>query len=182
ADLAADTAPYAGQTMWSPADVMAKTRVPGASSPAKRRSCTQYTSELAITSRVISSCALLIEASRDSANIGFRVPKASEWRRTETRDSGGASPHVVLIAATTSARLASSAALTLKNSARRPVAAISATIRSALAWVALRSRWTPKTFHPAFARAIEQASPNPEEAPRTTAQRGRTSDDKARES
>src|SRR5262245_18741727 len=132
-----------------------------------------------MTSSVISSCALEIDASRESANIGFNVPKASEWRRTPTRDSCGSDPHVVRIAATTSARLASSAALTLKNSARRPEAAISATIRSALACVALRSRWTPKMFHPAFASASEHASPNPEEAPRMTAQRDRFSNDKA---
>src|SRR4249920_4212363 len=133
-----------------------------------------------MTSSVISSWALEIEASRVSANIGFNVPKAREWSKTETRDSGGSAPQVVWIAATTSARLVSSAALTLKNSARRPAAAISATIRSALAWVALRSRWTPKMFHPAFARAREHASPNPEEAPRTTAQRDRFSEDKVR--
>jgi hypothetical protein len=35
----------------------------------------------------------------------------------------------------------------------------------------LRSRWTPNTFQPARARWSEQASPNPEDAPRTRAQR-----------
>ncbi len=124
-----------------------------------------------MTSSVISSCALLIEASRVSAKKGFNVPKASEWRSTETRDSGGSPPHVFAIAARTSARFSSSAALTLKNSARRPAAAISATIRSALACVDFRSRCTPKMFQPARASASEQASPKPEEAPSTRAQR-----------
>src|SRR6476659_269598 len=132
-----------------------------------------------MTSSVISSCGLEIAPSRASAKNGFSVPKASECRTTETRASGGSAPQVSLITATTSPRLPSSAALTLKNSARRPIDAISATIRSALACVALRSRWTPKTFQPALARASEQASPKPEEAPRTRAQRGWFSEDKA---
>ena len=63
--------------------------------------------------------------SRGSPKKGLSVPKASEWSRTETRDSGGSPPQIPAIAATTSARFSSSAALTLKNSARRPVARIS---------------------------------------------------------
>jgi hypothetical protein len=91
--------------MWSPADVIAKTRAPGESSPAKKRSCTQYTKEFAITSRVISSCALAIEPSLVSAKKGFNVPNASECRTTETRASGGSPAHFSVIAATTSPRL-----------------------------------------------------------------------------
>ena len=124
-----------------------------------------------MTSSVISICGLAIAFSRGSAKNGFRVPKASECRRTETRASAGSAPQVFWIAAMTSARFSSSAAFTLKNSARRPAARISATIRSALGCVPLRSRWTPKMFQPAFASASEHASPNPEEAPRTRAQR-----------
>ena len=73
-----------------------------------------------MTSSVISICGLAIAFSRGSAKNGFSVPKASECSRTETRDSGGSPPQVFWIAATTSARFSSSAALTLKNSARRP--------------------------------------------------------------
>ena len=165
--------------MWSPAEVIAKIRAFGASSFSKNRSCVQYTSELAMTSRVISIWGLLIAFSRGSAKNGFSVPNASECSSTETRDSGGSPPQASRIFATTSALFPSSAALTLKNSARRPAPRISAAMRSAFACVPLRSRWTPKTFHPAFASAIEQASPNPDEAPRTTAQRERDSAVKA---
>ena len=42
-----------------------------------------------MTSSVISSCALVRAFSRGSAKKGFSVPKASECRTTETRDSGG---------------------------------------------------------------------------------------------
>src|SRR5258705_148850 len=87
--------------MWSPADVIAKTRAPGERRPAKKRSCTQYTKELAITSSVISSWALAIEPSLVSAKKGFNVPNASECRTTETRASGGSPPHFSAIAAPT---------------------------------------------------------------------------------
>ena len=94
---------------------------------------------------------------------------------TDTRHSGESELQAVEIAAITSLRLASSAAFTLKNSALRPAAAISATIRSAFGCVDFRSRWTPKMFQPAFASAIEHASPKPDEAPRTRAHRERVS-------
>src|SRR5438067_1431289 len=67
----------------------------------------------------------------------------------------------------------SSAALTLKKRASRPRPLISVVMRSTLGSVALRSRWTPKTFMPARARARLTASPKPEEAPRTRAQPSR---------
>jgi hypothetical protein len=130
---------------------------------------------LPITSIVISSWGLEIAFSRGSPKNGFRVPNARECSTTDTRHSAASPPQEREIAATTSERFASSAALTLKNSAFRPAAAISATIRSAFGWVDLRSRWTPKTFQPAFARAIEHASPKPDEAPRTRAHRERVS-------
>jgi hypothetical protein len=64
--------------MWSPAEVMAKTRPPGERRPAKKRSCAQYTSEFAITSIVISSWGLEMAFSLGSPKNGFSVPKASE--------------------------------------------------------------------------------------------------------
>jgi hypothetical protein len=118
---------------------------------------------------------LEIAFSRGSPKNGLRVPKARECSTTETRLSGGSPPHAREIAAITSVRFASSAALTLKNSALRPLAAISATIRSAFGCGFFRCRWTPKMFQPAFARAIEQASPKPDEEPRTRAHRERVS-------
>ena len=73
-------------------------------------------------------------------------------------------------ASSTSARRAASAALTLKNSAWRPSRRTSAAIRSAFGSVALRSRWTPTIDMPASASASAVASPNPDDAPRISAQ------------
>src|SRR6266516_3216187 len=58
-----------------------------------------------MTSSVISSCAFDIAFSRGSPKNGFKVPKAREWRTTETRHSGASSPQESEIAAMTSVRL-----------------------------------------------------------------------------
>ncbi len=122
-----------------------------------------------MTSSVMSICACVIRSFSSPRN-GLSVPKASEWRTTSTAGAPASAAIASFIPATTSARFSASAAFTFQKIARPPAASISPAIRSTFGSVARRSRWTPKTFRPAFARATEAASPNPEDAPRTRAQ------------
>src|SRR5215831_2722894 len=137
---------------------------PDSNRPAARRSCVQYTSECAITSSVMSICCLFRDSLGSLCRKGRSVPNASECMSARTLTPCFA------IAATTSRRLSSSAALMLKNSARRPRARISEVMRSTLGMVARRSRCTPKMLMPRRASSSAVASPKPEEAPRISAQ------------
>ena len=123
-----------------------------------------------MTSSVMSIWACAMRSAGASARNGLSVPKASEWRTTSIPARVPSASRILPISAIVSARLSSSAALMLKKTGRTPQAAISAVIRSTFGCVALRSRWTPKTFRPARARARDVPSPNPDEAPRTRAQ------------
>ena len=117
--------------MWSPAEVMAKTAA------ARREEVREDQVLRPVDERVRHDVERHLELGlRDrglalSAKNGFSVPKASEWSSTETRDSGGSAAAGLRDRRDDLARAcSSSAALTLKNSALRPIAAISATIRS----------------------------------------------------
>src|SRR5256712_9577126 len=149
---------------------MAKMRPPGPINPRATTSWVQYTSEWAMTSTVMSIWARVATSFASAPTISLSVPKASECSSTRSVPIPPLSFSVRSMAATTSPRLASSAAFTLKKSARRPRASIDATTRSALGSVARRSRWTPKTSRPAPASAVAVAPPKPEEAPSTSAQ------------
>ena len=123
-----------------------------------------------MTSSVMSIWARAIRSAGASARNGLSVPNASEWRTTSIPARAPSASRTFAISAIASARLSSSAAFMLKKTGRPPAAVIAAVIRSTFGCVALRSRWTPKTFRPACARASDAASPNPDEAPRTRAQ------------
>src|SRR5262249_15544468 len=123
-----------------------------------------------MTSRVMSIWDLDTASFIGSAMKSRSVPKASECSRTRILPSSPRSLSTRSISATTSARRASSAALTLKKCASRPSVRMSPATRWALGWVDFRSRCTPKMSQPARASARLTAAPNPEDAPRISAQ------------
>ena len=146
AALAAETAPYDGIVRAEPSEVIAKTFDPRSSSPARHRSWTQKTSELAMTSRVISICLRLMASLGSSARNGRSEPKASECMTTRrcgrlplAREASNRSSTRPIAAA----RLWSSAAFMLTKMASEP-AALMACLISVTWWSpARKSRWMP---------------------------------------
>ena len=78
-----------------PPDVIAKIRPPQSNSPARRQSCTQYTSEWPIVSTVISIC--FFDTTCSAPASGFNVPKASECISTRSVPFGSASMRCAII-------------------------------------------------------------------------------------
>ena len=122
-----------------------------------------------MTSSVMSICACVIRSFSSPRN-GLSVPKASEWRTTSTAPPDSAAIASFIPAIDLRPLLGVGGIHVPED---RPAArGLDLRRRSAPTFgrVARRSRWTPKTFRPALARATEAASPNPDDAPRTRAQ------------